>query len=571
MAEADFSPTVLEMPLELTELLEAATGEAMKSAPPGGLPPGMPPGLWAALCTRRMEEIHRSHAMSTEEKEALLRSRTLQIPGKPSGRSISILEDPSGHFGAGCTGAVLWPAAEALVEKLDSKVESSKKLRSVELGAGLGAIGLFLALHKGFEVVVTESPESMELLARNVHKNFPAGDGPQVSPVRWGDSEQLEALGTFDLVVGSDVTYRPDCLDDLLASAAELMKPPNARFFLSLQDRPAEAANLEDAISRTGSTGSSKRRLQVVHRQETVMKTHFDPADAEKGEPGDDVTILIYELKLDSAFQPPGRTSRSSDAASSSAGFPNTPAEVEEEFFRLTGIRPEPVVIPKRPSAEPEIKAKNSSSIKGKDNKSYQDRVTEDLIKMGLEDYLDDADGKPKTQGRGFMEEVMAQAAKEDWSQGGAKKAAMDAHDAEKNSKGVKKNKDDNSEQKKPEKSDAASEHEDASSKTTKSKVETKTCLDGLEWEVQAEEAEFVANVTFGDELWLRLCGVSALNSFKEAVSFELAEKELRVLHAGVVVLALILPFSVDPDRAAASVSSRKRRVAVRAPKVSAK
>eukprot|EP00435_Cladocopium_sp_Y103_P038152 s3009_g10.t1 len=93
-------------------------------------------------------------------------------------------------------------------------------------------------------------------------------------------------------------------------------------------------------------------------------------------------------------------------------------------------------------------------------------------------------------------------------------------------------------------------------------------CLDGLDWELQDTEDALSVTVTFTHELWLGLCGVSG-TAFKEAVSFELAEEELRVLHAGSVVLDLRLPATVDAPNASASVSSRKMRVAVKAPKIS--
>ena len=40
----------------------------------------------------------------------------------------------------------------------------------------------------------------------------------QVAPLKWGDAaalEQLAAMGSFEMLVGSDVTYRPECLGSL--------------------------------------------------------------------------------------------------------------------------------------------------------------------------------------------------------------------------------------------------------------------------------------------------------------------------------------------------------------------
>ena len=98
------------------------------------------------------------------------------MPGRLP-RSLRLLEDPTGHYGGSCgSGTVLWPAAVALIELLDQEVpKSCLNVRSLELGAGCGAVGLFLNVHKGCEVWLTERPENLPLLARNVRENAPEG------------------------------------------------------------------------------------------------------------------------------------------------------------------------------------------------------------------------------------------------------------------------------------------------------------------------------------------------------------------------------------------------------------
>ncbi|CAJ1405212.1 unnamed protein product [Effrenium voratum] len=196
------------------DLLDAAAQAALK-----GAPPGVPPALWASMCKKRLEDIHESYRLSQAEKEQHLQKRIFEVPGRGK-RLLTLQEDPTGRFAGSCgSGAVLWPAAKALIEHLDGEVaKSCLNCRAVELGAGVGAVGLFLALFKGCEVLLTESPEQLPLLMRNVAENSPEGLDLQVAPLKWGDEEALEhiaALGKFDLVVGSDVTYRPDCLGNL--------------------------------------------------------------------------------------------------------------------------------------------------------------------------------------------------------------------------------------------------------------------------------------------------------------------------------------------------------------------
>ncbi|CAE7857617.1 EEF1AKMT3 [Symbiodinium sp. KB8] len=286
-----------------------------------------------------MEDIWEHNTSSFQDRKSHLRKRHFPIPGPPKGRSLTLLEDPTGRFAVGTTGAVLWPAATALVEYLDGQVKKScLNFRCVELGAGVGAVGLFMALHKGCEVTLTEVPEQLQLLGLNVSENSPTGLDLQVAPLTWGDQEQMEVLGTFEMVVGSDVSYRPQCIGELLSTAERLLAP-GGRVVFSLQDRPGEADLLE----------SSLKSLAVSKRQSVMAKSL-------EGE--EDVPVIIFELRRPTEMQP--------------REAPKAAGDVEDEFFRLTGIRPDPVVIPKKekpkePPPEPP-------------RPSFKERVVRDLL-----------------------------------------------------------------------------------------------------------------------------------------------------------------------------------------------
>lgn len=498
---------------------------------PSGVPPGIPQGLWSALCKSRLTGIHRSHGMTPEEKETRLRSREFEVARPPAGRTLALLEDPTGCFGAGGTGAVLWPAAMALIEHLDAKIQASclNSPRALELGAGLGAVGLFLARHKGCEVVVTELPESLPLLLRNVAENFPAGDGPQVVPLSWGNEEQMGTLGSFDLVVGSDVTYRPDCLTDLLATAARLLRPAG-KLFLSLQDRPGEEASLENALSHGSQAIRCNRPFRIVSRSVTVVK--LPPAPEPAGDTGSegDHSIIIYELSIDQDDAQAG--------AGDTGAAPSTAEEVEAEFFRMTGIRPEPLVVPERP--------KPAREPKKEPRPKFSERIRLEMEKLGLSEYLD-GDGKA-----GDPLAAMMAASAERWpGEGGAVPTKLGGSEPE---------------EKKEERSQVSVPPASEKEKSRTRGAWALKCMSGLEWNAQVEQEQFSANVTFGFDLWRNLSGLSGCEAFKEAVTFELAAEELRVLHAGSVVLALKLASPVDANRAVASINSKKMRVAVKAP-----
>eukprot|EP00441_Pelagodinium_beii_P006477 CAMPEP_0197699954 /NCGR_PEP_ID=MMETSP1338-20131121/121313_1 /TAXON_ID=43686 ORGANISM="Pelagodinium beii, Strain RCC1491" /NCGR_SAMPLE_ID=MMETSP1338 /ASSEMBLY_ACC=CAM_ASM_000754 /LENGTH=561 /DNA_ID=CAMNT_0043283507 /DNA_START=56 /DNA_END=1741 /DNA_ORIENTATION=- len=546
---------------DFLKLLAATTPHAIGSAPPGGLPSGMPAGLWAAMCKRQMEEIHKSHGMSKEEKEQGLRSRQLVIPGRPHGRTIEVLEDPSGHYAAGASGAVLWPASTKLIEWLDDEVPAScmNFTRALELGAGLGAAGLFLALHKGCEVVLTETPESLPLLTRNVTENYPDGLSPQVAPLVWGDAEHIHMLGTgtFDLIIGSDVTYRPDCLDALLSTAAQLLAP-GGRFLLSLQDRPGEVEHVEYTLQQQVGGSSSSRPWRIESKLERKVEIRADFSNGQGADDEEDARIILLELRLSRAGVANGNVDSNSKAV------PGSTEQIEDEFFRLTGIRPEPVVVPKRetPSVPEDKNISKKSSLK--------ERVVEKLIETGMAEYVHEGDTPqtatdlrpgPKSGPKPLTAAVALAATEDDWPSPSAfgeffKSPRKDAQVEEATEK--------------PEDSTAPPSTAPPSSPSNKGPdgMEARICMDGLEWNLDTEKEQVCATVTFGEELWLKLCGISG-SDFKEAVSFELAEKELRVLHVETVVLDVDLPLAVDASRAVASVSSRKRRVAVKAPKLS--
>eukprot|EP00913_Durusdinium_trenchii_P027740 g26013.t1 len=266
----------LEMP-ELPELF-AALGEGM-----GGPPPGIPAALWGSMCKKRLQDMHESNHLTVSEREEHLTKRQFHVPGRGK-RTLTLQEDPTGKFGGSCgSGTVLWPAAMALVEHLDGEVEKScLNCRVLELGAGVGAVGLFLALFKGCEVWLTEAPEQLPLLVRNVNENSPDGLDLQVAPLKWGDKEALEQLAALGRSVCGcwtiDVTYRPECLSDLLSTAHQLMSP-QGRFFLSLQDRPGEAEHLEAALK----TSSLQIRGEALRRKAKLQGA-------------EEVSVLIFEL-----------------------------------------------------------------------------------------------------------------------------------------------------------------------------------------------------------------------------------------------------------------------------------
>ena len=99
-------------------------------------------------------------------------------------------------------GLRLWPAAEVLVEWA---LDTLKPSRVLELGAGLGLVGLALARRPGFRVTLTDGDARV---CANLRYNAALNDLGEdvVRQFRWEDGLWEEP---FDVVLAADCLYDP--------------------------------------------------------------------------------------------------------------------------------------------------------------------------------------------------------------------------------------------------------------------------------------------------------------------------------------------------------------------------
>lgn len=99
--------------------------------------------------------------------------------------------------------AVLWPAAISLSEHFWENVDFSG-LRVLELGAGLGLVGI-VAAAKGADLVQTDFiPESLQLAKENAEIN-----GINNISCVLADWRRFPLKEKFDWIIGSDILYEP--------------------------------------------------------------------------------------------------------------------------------------------------------------------------------------------------------------------------------------------------------------------------------------------------------------------------------------------------------------------------
>lgn len=130
-------------------------------------------------------------------------------------------EDLCPYFG------VLWPAAEALSVYLSENADLVKNKNVLELGCGLGYPSL-VASHLGANVLATDfHPQVEEFFLRNCrHSNL------SCNYMRLNWREDQSKIGTFDVVMGSDVLYESKHPREVARGLLRFVKP-NGKIILS--------------------------------------------------------------------------------------------------------------------------------------------------------------------------------------------------------------------------------------------------------------------------------------------------------------------------------------------------
>lgn len=149
-------------------------------------------------------------------------------------------------------GARLWISGRALARFVaEGRCPAVRGARCIELGAGLGAVGIAAAMAGGASsVVLTDKAEMLPLLRRNIELNGLAtssgGCTCRAEELRWGEAPPREEWGAggFDVVLAADVVYPtkdPTCLLALRETLFALCPPGSpAKLILGYHPRATE-------------------------------------------------------------------------------------------------------------------------------------------------------------------------------------------------------------------------------------------------------------------------------------------------------------------------------------------
>ena len=149
---------------------------------------------------------------------------------KIGGLEITTIAEASDVTGA-TAGDGLWASAPALLEWLSADDQtlpgSDMSRRSLfegqsvlEVGSGTGFVGLALAKLGASRVTLTDLPQRLPILKRNVEENG-LEDDVSVQALAWGTTSAID--DEPDLIVASDVTYDAELVPLLATTLAALL------------------------------------------------------------------------------------------------------------------------------------------------------------------------------------------------------------------------------------------------------------------------------------------------------------------------------------------------------------
>jgi len=133
---------------------------------------------------------------------------------------------------------VVWPSAQEMCTFFKAHPEEIVGKRVLELGSGTGLCGIAVGLlGAGYVALTDNNDEAVALLAENAKLNK-LGEKCTSHTHMWGDTESADKLieavgGKFDVVIGTDVVYEPECVNPLLTSARHFLKNGDSKFFLA--------------------------------------------------------------------------------------------------------------------------------------------------------------------------------------------------------------------------------------------------------------------------------------------------------------------------------------------------
>jgi predicted nicotinamide N-methyase len=130
---------------------------------------------------------------------------------------------------------------------LNTLLQTPTRLRVLELGCGVGIVGISLGRAKNCDVILTDLPEAQEIVERNIRAN--SNPEPKTEsiftfmPLSWENPLPPEVKrAPVDLILVADCTYNADSSPSLTKTLSRLLKlSPKAPVVVAMKIRhPSE-------------------------------------------------------------------------------------------------------------------------------------------------------------------------------------------------------------------------------------------------------------------------------------------------------------------------------------------
>lgn len=175
----------------------------------------------------------------TEERETVIGERPFRflVP-----RTLDPFLDAEDLFHQFPLWSKIWEASLMLAHRV-AAVPPAAEARWLELGAGLGVVGVVAAAF-GHAITITEyDPHALDFIRANAHLN-----GIQPTAVRRLDWRKPDLTGRFDRIIGSELIYNEKDFQALRQIFKTLLKP-DGEILLAGEVRQSNRAFLDSMVS----------------------------------------------------------------------------------------------------------------------------------------------------------------------------------------------------------------------------------------------------------------------------------------------------------------------------------
>ena len=156
-------------------------------------------------------------------------------------------------------------------------------LKVLELGSGCGIVGIGLAqLYPNCDVLLTDLPEAMEILAFNIAQARPAsGSKLSQTTLNWDDDLPMSvAEGQYHLIMVSDCTYNSDSITALVGTLHRLIgKSPRAYIVISMKVRHSSEAIFFDMMENAGLQVVAEAKFPLPDRHRTAIGQELETVE----------------------------------------------------------------------------------------------------------------------------------------------------------------------------------------------------------------------------------------------------------------------------------------------------